>query len=243
MRRGPSTQYTGYRQDQLLSFVFAEGSSTPATRWFLVSYDHFQFLKAQVPCRCCLYIIHQNNHSAPRERRGRAIEPLEGIAVICYQPFSTTDVSPYSYKQGSCSFFNDNLWDPLFEAFRLSSLLFDIRAGLHPISHIAEVKGLNLVQAWIVFSGFLFAASEVAYITAMIFIDIILHSAVHMYDFHIFITSSIVSLSNNVFEQRTSTGNSLFSFLDDDFAQIFSQIASIRVKKLSYTNFKSSRHV
>ena len=53
----------------------------------------------------------------------------------------------------------------------------------------------------------------------------------------------LVSLSNNVFEQRTSTGSSLFSFLDDDFAQIFSQIASIRVKKLSYTNFKSSRHV
>ena len=35
------------------------------------------------------------------------------------------------------------------------------------------------------FSGFLFAAAKVAYITAMIFIDIILHSAVHMYYFHI----------------------------------------------------------
>ena len=55
--------------------------------------------------------------------------------------------------------------------------------------------------------------------------------------------SLLVSLSNNVFEQRTSTGSSLFSFLDDDFAQIFSHIVPIRVKKLSYTNFKSSRHV
>ena len=39
-------------------------------------------------------------------------------------------------------------------------------------------------------SCFLFATAKVAYITAMIFIDIILHSAVHIYVFHIFITSS-----------------------------------------------------
>ena len=34
-----------------------------------------------------------------------------------------------------------------------------------------------------------------------------------------------------------------FSFLDDGFAQIFSQIVSVRVKKLSNTNFISSRLV
>ena len=53
----------------------------------------------------------------------------------------------------------------------------------------------------------------------------------------------IGSLSNNVFERRTSTGSGLFSFFDGGFAQIFSQIASITVKKLGNTNFISSRHV
>ena len=53
----------------------------------------------------------------------------------------------------------------------------------------------------------------------------------------------IGSLSNNVFECRTSTGSGLFSFFDSGFAQIFSQIASITVKKLRNTNFISSRHV
>ena len=40
------------------------------------------------------------------------------------------------------------------------------------------------------FSGFLFATAKVAYITAMIILHLILHSAVHIYDFHIFKTSS-----------------------------------------------------
>ena len=53
----------------------------------------------------------------------------------------------------------------------------------------------------------------------------------------------IGSLSNNVFERRTSTGSGLFSFFDGGFAQIFSQIASITVKKLRNTNFISSRYV
>ena len=51
------------------------------------------------------------------------------------------------------------------------------------------------------------------------------------------------SLSNNVFEPRTLTGSGLFSFFDGSFAQIFSQIASITVKKLRNTNFISSRHI
>ena len=53
----------------------------------------------------------------------------------------------------------------------------------------------------------------------------------------------IGSLSNNGFERRTSTGSGLFSFFAGGFAQIFSQIASITVKKLRNTNFISSRHV
>ena len=53
----------------------------------------------------------------------------------------------------------------------------------------------------------------------------------------------VESLSSNVFERRTSTGSGLFSFFDGGFAQIFSQIASITVKKLRNTNFISSRHV
>ena len=56
--------------------------------------------------------------------------------------------------------------------------------------------------------------------------------------------ATIGSLSSNVFERRTSTGSGLFfSFFDGGFAQIFSQIASITVKKLKNTNFLSSRHV
>ena len=51
------------------------------------------------------------------------------------------------------------------------------------------------------------------------------------------------SLSKVVFERRTSPGSGLFSFFDGVFAQIFSQIASITVKKLRNTNFMSSRHV
>ena len=53
----------------------------------------------------------------------------------------------------------------------------------------------------------------------------------------------IGSLSNDVFERRTSTGSCPFSFLRDGFAQIFSQIVSIRVKKLSNTNYIASRHI
>jgi len=41
------------------------------------------------------------------------------------------------------------------------------------------------------FSGFLFATAKVESITAMIYYHIILHPAVHIYDFHTFITSLI----------------------------------------------------
>ena len=39
------------------------------------------------------------------------------------------------------------------------------------------------------FSGFLFATAKVAYITPMIILHLILHSAVHIYGFRIFVTS------------------------------------------------------
>ena len=54
---------------------------------------------------------------------------------------------------------------------------------------------------------------------------------------------TIGSLSNDVYERRMSTGSGPFSSLDDGFAQIFNQIVSIRVKKLSNTNFLSSRDI
>ena len=39
------------------------------------------------------------------------------------------------------------------------------------------------------FSGFLFLSAQVASIAAMIIFPLILHPAVHVYDYHIFITS------------------------------------------------------
>ena len=44
------------------------------------------------------------------------------------------------------------------------------------------------------FSGFLCATAKVAYITAMIILHLMLHSAVHIYGFHTFITSVISEL-------------------------------------------------
>ena len=53
---------------------------------------------------------------------------------------------------------------------------------------IAEVKGRIPYKPENFFSRLLFATSKVASITEIIFFHIILHSAVLMYDFHIFIT-------------------------------------------------------
>ena len=47
------------------------------------------------------------------------------------------------------------------------------------------------------FSSSLFATAKIAYFTAMIFLHIILHFAVHIYDVHIFMTSVVGSVSNN----------------------------------------------
>ena len=44
--------------------------------------------------------------------------------------------------------------------------------------------------------------------------------------------TTIVSLSSDVFERRTSTGSELFALLSRDFDQIFGQIVSIRIKTL-----------
>ena len=60
------------------------------------------------------------------------------------------------------------------------------------------VKGSNPVQAGIFFSGFLLVTAKVAFITAMIFLHLILHPAVLIYDFHIFTTSKL-ELCQHVF--------------------------------------------
>ena len=51
-------------------------------------------------------------------------------------------------------------------------------------------------------AGFLFATAKVVFITAMIFLHIILHPAVLIYDFHIFITSYIL-LFASVYAKKT----------------------------------------
>ena len=57
------------------------------------------------------------------------------------------------------------------------------------------------------------------------------------------IMQSSGSLSNSVFERRTSTGSCFFTPLRRDFEQIFGQIVSIRVKTLSNTNLVGPRHI
>ena len=49
------------------------------------------------------------------------------------------------------------------------------------------------------------------------------------------------SLSSDVFERRTSTGNGRFALLSRDFEQVFWQIVSIRIKPLGNTNTVASR--
>ena len=51
------------------------------------------------------------------------------------------------------------------------------------------------------------------------------------------------SISNDVFERRTSTGSGLFALYGREFEQIFGQIVSIRVKTLSNTNLVASRYI
>ena len=51
------------------------------------------------------------------------------------------------------------------------------------------------------------------------------------------------SLSSDVIERRTSTGNGLFALLSRNFDQIFGQIVSIRVETLCNTNMVASRLV
>ena len=60
--------------------------------------------------------------------------------------------------------------------------LCDTGAALYQLNctGIAEVKGSNPVQAGFFFSGFLFASAKVAYITAMIILHLICHSAVRI---------------------------------------------------------------
>ena len=56
-------------------------------------------------------------------------------------------------------------------------------------------------------------------------------------------TLLIGSLSNSVFERRTSTGSGLFATLGSGWVQNPGQIVFIREKKLRNTNFLASRHI
>ena len=60
--------------------------------------------------------------------------------------------------------------------------LCDTGAALYQLNctGIAEVKGSNPVQAGFFWGGFLFASAKVAYITAMIILHLICHSAVRI---------------------------------------------------------------
>ena len=51
---------------------------------------------------------------------------------------------------------------------------------------------------------------------------------------------TILSVSKGVFEQCTSTGNGLFSFLDSGFPLFFVQIVAVIVKTLKNTNLVAS---
>ena len=50
------------------------------------------------------------------------------------------------------------------------------------------------------------------------------------------VMDTIGSLSSDVFERRTSTGNGRFALLSRDFEQIFGQIVSIRMKTFGNKN-------
>ena len=65
------------------------------------------------------------------------------------------------------------------------------------------------VPAWI-FSAFLFATAKVASITAMIFFRIILHHAILIYDFHIFITTGVITVSFSGHTKKTWKMNILW---------------------------------
>ena len=56
-------------------------------------------------------------------------------------------------------------------------------------------------------------------------------------------TLSLGSLSNSVFERRTSTGSGLFASLGSGSVETLGQIVFIREKKLSNTNLLASRHM
>ena len=55
------------------------------------------------------------------------------------------------------------------------------------------------------------------------------------------IMTPLGSLSSDVFERRTSTGNGRFALLSRDFEQIFGQIVSVRIKTLGNINTVASR--
>ena len=66
---------------------------------------------------------------------------------------------------------------------------------------IAEVMGLNPIQAWIFFQALIFTTAQVVFITAKISFIFMPLSAVQVYDFHIFTVVKIVLLSDYIATQ------------------------------------------
>ena len=66
---------------------------------------------------------------------------------------------------------------------------------------VSERSRVRTRTSLIFFSGFLFATAKVSYITAMIILHLILHAAVHIYVFNIFITSDKFDSGHNVMTQ------------------------------------------
>ena len=61
------------------------------------------------------------------------------------------------------------------------------------------------------------------------------------YDLFASARKTVVNLSRDVFERRTSTGSGFFSFSDSGFAHLLGQLVSIIVKTLRNTNLGASR--
>ena len=60
-------------------------------------------------------------------------------------------------------------------------------SGLYGIRTLDLCDTGAALYQYIFFPGFLFASAKVAYVTAMIILHLILHSAVHIYNYMIFI--------------------------------------------------------
>ena len=132
---------------------------------------------------------------------------------------------------------------PCLSDFELYSRWVPLRTPVHTKPKCGAGVAQNLSDMWL--STFEISASPLRSVTEIPpkSQTLRVNRSPIRYGFRAGANSARYGLSNNVFERRTWTGTGLFWFFDGGFAQIFSQIASITVKKLRNTNFISSRHV